>query len=182
MKRFIVAFALITLTLLASTEVRAAEKEDHDKPTHATTPKTTPKTTNETDLTLPPEIKDLLLREMRALYGGVATLAPALIVGEWEKVATTAKKIEGSYIMKQEITAEQKKELQKTLPPLFVEYDKTFHGYAGMLAHAAENKNAEVANFYLSKMTETCIKCHSRFAKERFPGLAELVRSESHAH
>ena len=178
MKRFTIAFALITLTLLASMEVRAAEKENHDKPTHATTPKTT----NKTELTLPPEIKDLLLREMRALYGGVATLAPALIVGEWEKVATTAKKIQGSYIMKQELTDARRKELQRTLPPLFVEYDKTFHGYAGMLAHAAEEKNTDVANFYLSKLTETCIKCHSRFAKERFPGLAELVRSESHAH
>ena len=176
MKRFIVAFALITLTLLASMEAHAAEKNSHDKGNvgHATTPKA--------ELTLPPEIKDLLLREMRALYGGVATLAPALIVGEWEKVATTAKKIQGSYIMKQELTDARRKELQKTMPPLFVEYDKTFHGYAGMLAHAAEEKNSEVANFYLSKMTETCIKCHSRFAKERFPGLAELVRSESHAH
>ena len=46
------------------------------------------------------------------------------------------------------------------------------------VAHAAEEKNMEVANFYLSKMTETCIKCHSRFAKERFPG---LVKAESHA-
>lgn len=177
MKRLtiITVFALITLIFIVSTGARAAEKEDHDKPAHATTPKTT----NKTDLTLPPEIKDLLLREMRALYGGVATLAPALIVGEWEKVATTAKKIQGSYIMKQELTDAQRKELQRTLPPLFVEYDKTFHGYAGMLAHAAENKNADVANFYLSKMTETCIKCHSRFAGERFP---ELVKAESPAH
>ncbi|MCK4824530.1 hypothetical protein KA005_52750, partial [bacterium] len=59
-------------------------------------------------------------------------------------------------------------------------YDKAFHGYAGMLAHAAEEKNMEVANFYLSKMTETCIKCHSRFAKERFPGLVKAEKSHDH--
>lgn len=174
MKRFVLVATAVTLLFFASLE---SEARNLKKDTH------TPKVAHSTDgsaLELSPELKELLIREMRALSGGISELTPALTEGDWQRVITIAKKIEGSYIMKQTLTPEQKKELHANLPPVFIDYDKAFHGYAGMLAHAAEKKNADIANFYLSKMTETCIKCHTRFAGERFPGFVKAKKSHDH--
>jgi len=59
------------------------------------------------------------------------------------------------------------------LPQQFIEMDMDFHKSAGMLAHAAEMKNADVVNFYFYKMTTACVSCHGKFAAGRFPGLAK---------
>ena len=172
MKGFIIAFTIITLALLASVESRSAEDNSHGKAQHIELLGGDDHHAGESEakLRLSPEVKNLLLREMRSLSGAMTELAPAIIVGDWQQAATIATKMRDSYIMKQELTSKQLEELHRALPPLFAEYDQVFHEYAGMLAHAAEKKNADVANFYLFKLSETCIKCHSRYARERFPG------------
>ena len=180
MKRYVLAFTIITLALLASTETRGAEKSNHGKAHHIEQQEDNAHHADEreAELRLSPEVMDILNREMRSLSGAMTELAPALIRGDWQQAATIAKKMQDSYIMKQELTGDQLEELHHALPPLFAEYDQVFHEYAGMLAHAAEKKNADVANFYLFKLSETCIKCHSRYAGERFPGFS----SETYSH
>jgi hypothetical protein len=90
-------------------------------------------------------------------------------------------KIKKSFILKQKLTKAQKEELHRVLPQQFIEMDMDFHKSAGMLAHAAEMKNADVVNFYFFKMHTACVSCHSKYAAERFTGLKKS-RDEEHHH
>jgi len=71
--------------------------------------------------------------------------------------------------------------LHRVLPEQFIEMDMDFHKSAGMLAHAAEMRNADVVHFYFYKMNANCVSCHSKYAQERFPGLANGDK-EGHHH
>ncbi len=177
MKGFVLAFTIITLILFASSKTRSAEKGSHGKAHHplAALYGGHHAGSGEAELRLSPEVMNILIREMRYLSGAMRELSTALISGDWQQATTIAIKMRDSFIMKQELTSKQMEELHHALPPLFAEYDQVFHEYAGMLAHAAEKKNADVANFYLFKLSETCIKCHSRYAGERFPGFVNVT-------
>lgn len=122
-------------------------------------------------------LTQLLQQEMQAIQQGMQALIPAIVSGNWEAVAETGEKIQHSYLMKQQLTGEQRQELQRSLPQGFRELDRSFHHAAGMLAHAARMKNADVINFYFYKLTDTCVACHTRFAVNRFP---ELSSADSH--
>lgn len=128
-------------------------------------------------LHLSAELTHLLQQEMQSIQQGMQSLIPAIVSGNWEAVAETGNKIQHSYIMKQQLTGEQRQELQLSLPQGFGELDQSFHHSAGMLAHAASMKNADVVNFYFYKLIDTCVACHTRFAVNRFP---ELTRADSH--
>jgi hypothetical protein len=65
-----------------------------------------------------------------------------------------------------------------SLPASFLKTDKEFHYYAGMLAHVAQVGKLELINFYFSKLTESCARCHSEHATYRFPGFS----TEKHGH
>ena len=128
-------------------------------------------------LHLSPGLTQLLQQEMQAIQQGMQSLIPAIVSGNWEAVAETGDNIQHSYIMKQQLSGEQRQELQLSLPPGFLELDQSFHRSAGMLAHAARMKNVDVVNFYFYKLTDTCVACHTRFAVNRFPG---LTTADSH--
>lgn len=146
----------------------AAEQEHHQKPT----------TDNGIDVS--PGLKKLLNQEMSAIQDGMMALIPAMSSGNWEEVASIGKNIKASFIMKQKLTKAQKEELQRVLPPRFIELDQDFHKSSGMLAHAAEMKNADVMNFYFSKLNQACVSCHTKFAANRFPGLARTADEADH--
>ncbi len=131
---------------------------------------------------LSPELRGLLSQEMTALQKGMMSLIPELASGNWSEVKKTAKKIKNSYILKQKLTKEQAKELHSKLTPAFIELDQSFHKDAGMLMHVAENKNAELANFYFFKMINACVGCHSKFATHRFPALKTEKPIHKHGH
>ena len=122
---------------------------------------------------LSPSLLALLNQEMGLIQQGIMDMVPAIAAGEWEKVSALGKKIKESFILKQKLTDEQKEELHRMLPQQFIEMDMDFHKSAGMLAHAAEMKNADVVNFYFYKMNAACVSCHGKYAAERFPGLAQ---------
>jgi len=84
--------------------------------------------------------------------------------------------------MRQKLTKVQKDELHRVLPKQFIEMDQDFHNSAGMLAYAAEMKNADVVNFYFFKLNNACITCHAKYATERFPGLVNGNEVDSHQH
>jgi hypothetical protein len=126
------------------------------------------------------DLRDLLSQEMQALEGGMISIIPAYNSGSWSEIATTAEKMNKSYIMKQKLTEPQIKELHARLPHSFIEKDQRFHYLAGMLEHAAKNKKAELINFYFSEMNESCVSCHTKFATHRFPKLLSKEKKEEH--
>ncbi len=144
---------------------------------------------HETDekIHLSADLRALLGQEMMAIENGMKNLVPAISSGEWENVSSIALKIRDSFIMKQKLTETQKEELHRVLPHQFIEMDQDFHNSAGMLAHAAEMKNADVVNFYFYKLNTACVACHTKYAGERFPGLvmskdAESNEGDKHEH
>lgn len=130
---------------------------------------------------LSPELRELLKQEMMAIEKGMKKIIPAYISGDLGKIEKIAHKIEGSYILKQKITKEQKKELRKKLPKEFIAKDKQFHKYAGMLAHVSKEKHMELVGFYYAKMLESCVGCHSKYATHKFPDLAHK-EADTHHH
>ena len=129
---------------------------------------------------LSPELLNLLNQEMGLIQQGVMDMVPAIAAGEWDKVSAIGQKIRESFILKQKLTDAQKEELHRVLPQQFIEMDMDFHKSAGMLAHAAEMRNADVVNFYYYKMIDACGSCHGKFAAERFPGLAKGAEEGHH--
>ena len=125
------------------------------------------------EVLLSTDLRSLLNQEMGLIQQGVMDMVPAIAAGKWDKVSTIGQKIKESFILKQKLTDAQIEELHRVLPQQFIEMDIDFHKSAGMLAHAAEMKNADVVNFYFYKMNAACVSCHGKYAAERFPGLAK---------
>ncbi len=127
------------------------------------------------------DLRGLLSQEMQALQSGMMSIIPAYISGNWGEIETTAGKMKDSYLLKQNLTESQLKELHSVLPKAFIEQDQRFHYLAGMLEHAAKTKKAELINFYFSELNESCVNCHAVFATHKFPALSVKQKSE-HAH
>ena len=132
---------------------------------------------NTQTLNLPIDIKQLLKKEMLAVEKGMQKLISTIAAGDWQQTAVIGKQIQASYLMKQELTDEQLRHLHHILPEQFVKLDHSFHHYAGMLAHAAEVKNAEVVSFYFYKMNDSCIQCHSNYAQSKFTGFSAPTKN-----
>jgi hypothetical protein len=79
--------------------------------------------------------------------------------------------VHDSFILKQSLTGQDKKDLMSAVPPAFVALDRHFHAVAGKLAHASEAKDSQLQGFYFSEMLRGCVTCHAEFASDRFPGL-----------
>jgi hypothetical protein len=169
-----ILFCLPQVVLAASHE----HHEQHAKPDtgHAHQMKAQPSQA----VQLSPDLLALLNQEMGLIQQGMMDIVPAISAGEWDKVSTIGQKIKASFILKQKLTDTQKKELHRVLPQQFIEMDMDFHKSAGMLAHAAEMKNADVVNFYFYKMNAACVSCHGKYATERFPGLIKGGDEEHH--
>ncbi|MBL1245047.1 MAG: cytochrome c [Sulfurimonas sp.] len=172
MKKIFKSSVLLLATVLCSSNSYAGGHETDHKEMHIASGVKS----------LSPELRGLLLQEMNALQKGMMSIIPELASGNLHEVHKIAKKIQGSYILKQKLTKEQAKELHTKLPSSFIELDQSFHKDAGMLADVAEQKNAELANFYFSKMNNTCINCHSRFATHRFPAFKVDKKTIEHDH
>jgi len=129
---------------------------------------------------LSPKLRNLLSREMRQLQIGMTEIYPMYISGNWAGIVPIAKKMENSYVLKQNLTNEQRHELHSKLSNEFIKLDQNFHYLAGMLGHAAEMKKPELIGFYYSKMNETCLSCHTQFATHKFPALAPTTKVHGH--
>ena len=169
-----ILFCLPQFVLAASHE----HHEQHAKPEAEHAHHMKPQTAQGVQLS--PDLLTLLNQEMGLIQQGMMDMVPATAAGEWDKVSAIGIKIKQSFILKQKLTKTQKEELHRVLPQQFIEMDMDFHKSAGMLAHAAEMKNADVVNFYLYKMNAACVSCHGKYAAERFPGLAKEGDEEHH--
>ena len=123
-------------------------------------------------VTLPPKVKTLLIQEMNALRGATEKILSALIMGQSEIVAVNAQAIHDSFILKQQMTEEDKRALLKAVPEGFVTRDKAFHQLSARLAQAAREKDGAQQVRLFNEMVDACIACHRNYAADRFPGLS----------
>ncbi len=131
---------------------------------------------------LSPELRGLLSKEMLALQDGMTSIIPLYIAGQWGEIADIAGKMKNSYILKQNLTKTQMHELHTSLSDAFLKSDQQFHYLSGMLSNAAEMKKPELVGFYFSKLSESCVSCHSQFATHKFPAFASQGMSKKHHH
>lgn len=178
MKSLVNVFFAITLVSLFSFAIA----EDHTSPDQHTDHEKHSEEKQSAVESLSPELRDVLSKEMLALQEGMKSIIPAYVSGNWHEVETTAMQMKNSYILKQKLSEHQIHELHSKLPPLFIELDQEFHYLAGMLAHAAEKKKSELVGFYFSKLSESCVGCHARFATHKFPAFAQHKPPEEHKH
>ena len=129
---------------------------------------------------LSPGLRELLKKEMLALEKGMLAIFPAYVSGDFNKIETIASDMKNSFILKQNITDEQKHELHSKLSQSFIELDQKFHYLSGMLEHVAERKKPELIGFYFSELSDACMSCHSQHATHKFP--AFISKKEKHEH
>ncbi len=123
-------------------------------------------------LALSPKLRGALIAEMAGLKDGIAEIVTALSIGDWGKAAARAERVRDAYIMKQKLSTEELHQLERALPAEFLELDERFHHHADAFAQAARRKDAELAAFYLSRMTEGCMNCHAKYATHSLKGFA----------
>ena len=162
MKKYAV-FAL----MLCSCLVFASENNDHH-------------TSN--NIHISKDLRTLLNQEMQEISKGMASLVLSVSSGKWHEIEETGEKIKNSYILNKKLTKHQRHELQQALPEDFKQLDQKFHHYAGMLSHAAEQRDIELVNYYVYKMNEACASCHAKFAGEKFPGFFKSKTDSEHGH
>lgn len=115
-------------------------------------------------------LKELLAAEMAQVGEATSALALAIASGDHGTVADLGAKVRDSFILKQSLTPQDKKDLMGAVPKAFLMLDKRFHGMAGKMATAAQEKDSELQLFYYGQMLEACAQCHSQFASDRFSG------------
>jgi len=133
-------------------------------------------------LKLSPKLRGALVAEMAGLKGGLAELTGALATGDWARARERALAIRDSYILKQKLSHAELAELEHALPAEFQELDARFHRHAEALADAATHKDGELAGFYVGRMVESCIGCHSRYATHTLIGFKAVAPGAGHGH
>jgi hypothetical protein len=132
------------------------------------------------ELKLTPELSQMLVQEMQALQESVMGLIPAISSGNWERIAAIGRNIHDSYIMQQALSDAQIEALHQSLPARFQELDHALHHSAFQLSQAASKHNIDTVLFYFYKLNAGCVACHSRYARKRFPDLANGRDEEEH--
>jgi hypothetical protein len=130
---------------------------------------------------LSPELQQLFSREMLELQNAMMAMLPLYVAGKLDDIATIAAQMESSYVLKQNLNESQMHELHAKLPAAFIEQDQQFHYLAGMLEHVAKAGKTELVGFYIAKMGEACVACHTAYATSRFPELSRKKQAE-HDH
>lgn len=122
---------------------------------------------------LSPEVRGLLSQEMVHIEKGMKEIFSHMVKGEYESIVKIAEDIQNSFIFKKKLTTEQRAELKAKISKGFIATDRSFHELAGKLDVAAEYDEKENVHKYFYEMTQTCIKCHSTYATQRFPVFTE---------
>jgi len=119
---------------------------------------------------IPEDIRVLVRQEMREVSKGMESLVFFIATGQWQQITDVANAIKETYIMKKSLTTEQLQELRSVLPQGFKQLDQRFHGAAGKMAKAAQQRDMELVQYYRFRMNQSCTDCHKQYAQPRFPG------------
>ncbi|SFR42187.1 Cytochrome C' [Marinobacter daqiaonensis] len=115
------------------------------------------------------KLRRLLQEEMRSIQGAMTSIHSAMVMGQHEAVAQSAQQIHDSFILKQSLTEQDRKDLVSAVPEGFIELDKEFHRLAASLAEAGRNRNTNEQHRIFGEMTGNCLECHSEYVSKRFP-------------
>lgn len=132
---------------------------------------TTPVHAEDVTSELNPKLRGLLQQEMIGVEAAMKQVYSAIIRGNHEVVQEKGKAIHDSFILDQELTDQDRKDLKAAVPKPFLKLDQTFHRQAEKLAQAGSKKNTRKQKQLFDRMTNSCVNCHSRFVDERFSGL-----------
>lgn len=121
---------------------------------------------------MPERVRGLLTREMMALQAAMNAILDALIRGNDDVVAVQAQAVQDSFILKQEMTPEDRKGLMASVPESFVTRDRAFHALGGRLAEAARDGDQEAQLRLYGDLVTACAECHSVHAQDKFPAFA----------
>lgn len=117
------------------------------------------------------ETRTVLIEEMQAISQAMGRIHTAVVTGDHSTVAEEARKIHDSFVLQQELSDAQRKEIGTKLPSDFVAADRAFHVLAERLSQAGENRNPTLERLWFQEMTRACQACHTDYAGARFPGL-----------
>lgn len=155
-------------SVASSTQAPASQEPKASSSPEAIVPEGTPN-----PLGLAPELSALLRSEMARLDQGMQRLHSAIVMGRAEMAADVAQRIHDSFILEQELTDEQRKELVGSVPEDFVRRDRAFHETAAELNEAVRTRRWDRTVELYGAMTEACVGCHRAHASARFPALEE---------
>ncbi len=129
---------------------------------------------------LSPELRALLLEEMKLLEQSVNRIPGLLARGALHPVAVEAHRMQDSFVLKQKLNDAQRAELHEKLPAGFIERDQRFHALAGRLHDAALAGDAELSAVFFGRLVESCIGCHADYAGKRFAALKTEAETSHH--
>ncbi len=112
----------------------------------------------------------ILSAEMNAIQNGITNLAVTIPAGQWNSTVETAQKMKNGYIMKNKLSGEELKEFYLSLPAGYKSIDHEFQNSLNNIIQSAKKQNIENTNSHFHKLIGSCVKCHSEYAKKRFPG------------
>jgi len=124
---------------------------------------------------LPPKIRGLLLQEMQSINEASRNIFTALVAGDDARVASLAQQIHDSFIMRQSMTPDDRRQLRASVPETFVKMDQGLHEAAHALAQAAAAGDRGLQRERFGRMLAACGACHERFATDRFPGFLPVA-------
>lgn len=132
---------------------------------------------------LSPETRALFIGEMLAISEAMGRIHTAVVTGDHSVVSAEARKIHDSFVLEQELSDAQRKEISTQLPSGFIAADGAFHVLSDRLAQAGESGNPTLERLWFQEMTHACQTCHVDYGGSRFPGLAadEAKATEGHA-
>lgn len=119
------------------------------------------------------ETRAVLIREMQAIAESMGRIHRAIVTGDHAAVAKESQSIHDSFVLAQELSPVQRKEIREELPAGFIEADRAFHGLAARLAEAGKGEEPRLERLWFQEMTRACQACHAEYAAGRFPGLGE---------
>lgn len=160
-KRLTVAMTLVAASCLVATAVVAAEPAEANVASK-----------------MPAHVRQLLIQEMNAVLDASKRILDALVRGQDDVVAENTQAIHDSFILRRQMTPEDKQALLEAVPEAFVERDQAFHEVSARLAEAAREKDTARQLRLFNDMVGACVECHSRHATERFPALSGPERNE----
>ncbi len=104
----------------------------------------------------------------------MTNLVIAVSAGKWNEISLVSGKMEKGYIMRQKLTKEQREEFNSSLPEGYKKINNEFQESLSQIIRAAGEHDGLLVNSYFSRLNKTCISCHSKYAKKRFPGFKSM--------
>ena len=122
-------------------------------------------------LELPEYLRNILRIEMQQVDSGMGNLLSFLAQGNVDKSVKVAEQLHSTFILKQQLSQQDLKQLISLLPADFIQLDREFHRNAKKIAEAVKQHDFETSIQLYSEMAQACVTCHTQYAFTRFPSL-----------